>query len=333
MKLRLAALMLLLLGALSPGRADAPAWRDIWHSESASQSISLVGRAGTSMMTREGVREAVAEVTAENGKIRFDYRVGQRRWSLIDDGKRLIQLNPREREAVVLPRPALVVDRALAERHYTARAAGEARVAGRPTRVIEVSPRGRGPVALRLWLDGETSFALKRERYDVEGRLTSGTEYLQVTFGAPVAPDTFSIPSGWKTVDLDGGGAALSLPELSRRVGFPVVLPRYLPPGYVLQGGYLSLRGRRSQPTAELRYTDGLRVLSVSQHLRGREGGEEGEKGGSHRWGQGGEREGRGRGAGREGRGRGGESGGRGRGERREGRGFGPAGHDENDAG
>lgn len=185
-------------------------------------------------------------------------------------------------------------------------------VAGRPTREIEVASRRRGPVTLRLWLDRETGFALNRERYNVEGRLISGTEYLQVTYRVPVSPDTFSIPADWQVEDLDGGGTPLGLSELGRRLGFPVIQPRYLPPGYVLQGAYSSLRGRHRRPTAELRYTDGLRVLSVAQRLRGEEEGRKGEEDDRHR------------GRGREGEGEGSRQRGEGRG-----RGSGPHGGDE----
>jgi len=290
----------LIVASALPARASS--WGEIWRSESASARTSVAGRARTRILMGERVQEAVAEVLAAGGKARLDYQTERRRWSLLDDGRSLIRLDPGRRVAVVLPRPPLAVDRSLAERNYVARVAGESQVAGRPTRIFEVSPRHGGAVVFRLWLDRDTGFALKRERYNVEGKLTSGTEYLQITFGAQVPPDAFSIPPDWRQVDLDGSGERLTLAELSRRVGFPVLEPTYLPPGYVLQGGSVQRRGRHGFEAAELRYTDGLRLLSVSQAVpgavlpggfdegRGR-GPDRGRRGGrEHRRGRGGER-------------------------------------------
>jgi negative regulator of sigma E activity len=160
----------------------------------------------------------------------------------------------------------LAVDPALAEQNYEAREVGEEEVAGRVARQLAISPRGGGPVVLRLWLDKENSFALRRERYNVEGRRISGTEYTDVEFGPKVAADVFEVPKGWTLVPSADLGRKLSLSELSVQLGYPVAAPEYVPQGYVLLGGYQQEWGRRQMRTAELRYTDGLRLLSVFQH-------------------------------------------------------------------
>jgi outer membrane lipoprotein-sorting protein len=256
------------------------------------------------MLFGDEERTAAARVAAADGKVRLDYETESRRWSLVDDGKRLIRLNPSRQEARILPRPAFSEDRRLAERNYAARFAGRATIAGRACDLVEVSPRGGKQPVWRLWLDRDTSLPLKRERYNIEGRRASGTEYSEVVFEATVSPETFRIPSGW-TVLGDGASAArLEITELERRIGFQVKPPRYVPSSYLFVGGYLQQRRREEPETAELRYTDGLRVLSVLQRpreegrpevrARGREprgfgrGGEEGEgrpgpgRGGEH---------------------------------------------------
>jgi len=249
--------------------AESSAWEAVWQSETAAALTSMVGRARTKAVQDGRERSATAVVQASAGKVRFDYEARGHRWSVIDDGGRLIQLDPRARTAVVLPRPSLAVDRALAERNYVARDAGEAVVAGRPTRIVEVAPRGKGPAARRLWLDRETSLPLKQERYNAEGRLTSATEYGEVEFGAPVPAETFAVPEGWTKVEPGGEGPRLGVQELSARMGFSVRVPRYVPEGYVLLGGYVQEWGRWGMRPAELRYTDGLRVLSVYERPRG----------------------------------------------------------------
>jgi negative regulator of sigma E activity len=267
----------LLLGA-SLGFADAT-WQDVWNSESAGKRISLQGRAKTMILTEKGEGHATALIRAAGGKLRLDYEKGDRHWSLIDDGSRLVRLHPKKRTATFMPRMEMAADRALAERNYRARPAGHATIAGRPTRAIEIAPRQGGLVAWRLWLDRATGFQLKRERYNVDGKLISGTEFTSVQFKAAVPPDIFGVPSGWETSEKGGSGERYSLTDLARYLGFPVVVPGYLPPGYVLQGGYAERRGEHKHLTAALRYTDGLRVLSVYQRPHSEDGGDQGTAG------------------------------------------------------
>jgi len=317
---------LILLAWLSGVALASPsrqAWEAVWKSDTSTRHVSISGVAHTRTVDDEGERTAQARVSVQDGKMRLDYEAGKLRWSVIDDGGRLIRLSPEKKRALVLPRPSLVVDKGLAERNYEAVVAGQANVAGRPVQIVEIRSQkapGTGQVAWRLWLDRETGFALKRERYNAEGKLTSGTEYVEVKFGASVDSSLFAIPRGWQVMDSDGGGERLTPAEMGRRLGFTVLLPGYTPPGYELTGGYIRKHGRREWEAAELRYTDGLRVLSVFQ--REREEDREAGPGAHHRRGRGGppgtepqggggrgdsDREGHGRGGrGREGAGRGG---------------------------
>ncbi|HUU54120.1 MAG TPA: sigma-E factor regulatory protein RseB domain-containing protein [Armatimonadota bacterium] len=308
MKPCIAIFSLLLIFFAGAGLADSTPWQAVWDSETATEEITMTGRATTMTVNDGRSLSATAAVTAARGKVRFDYQADGRRWSLIDDGTHLIQLRPHRKTALLLERPTLAVDRTLAERNYVAREGGEAVIAGRPARVIEIAPREGGPLLFRLWLDRKTHFALKRERHNIEGRLTSGTEYTEVQFGPTVAPDVFAVPEGWAARQPADREAKLSLGQLSARLGFALRSPQYLPPGYVLLGGYEQGWGRHRLRMAELRYTDGLRMLSLFQRERT---GEEGAGG----------RGGRGRGHGR-GRDEGGRGGGGGFG-------FGPPGRED----
>jgi outer membrane lipoprotein-sorting protein len=252
-----AAAMLLLSASLA---FAASAWQEIWNSESAARRVSLEGDLRTKTIVGGRELSATAHVQAANGKLRFDYRSPRRQWSLVDDGARLVRFDPDRGMAVARPRFSLVTDKALAEKNYSARIVGRASVAGRPVRVAEVLPGAGRPVAWRLWLDQETGFILKRERYNVDGRLTSRTEYTSVRFGASISPDVFAIPKSWKIEDREGARHSLSVAELSKQVGFEVTVPGYIPRGFVLQGGYLESHHRSGRISAELRYTDGLRI-------------------------------------------------------------------------
>lgn len=269
----LTALLALLLGAPASAAARAPApappsaWDKVWRSEDAAKQVSAAGRARTMAVLDGEEVQAVAHVQAEHGKLRLDYEALHRKWSLIDDGERLVRLDPRRRQALVTPRPGFALDRSLAERNYLARVmeSDPVIIAGRTTEIVDIVPRGEGPRVWRLWLDKETGFPLKRERYAVTGRRISGTEYLEIKFEVPAPPDLFEVPKGWQTVGDSERRHDMSLEELSRSVGFDVSLPRNLPSGYVPWGRYVSTEGRGRGTTAELRYTDGLRVLTILQ--------------------------------------------------------------------
>ncbi len=303
--MRICILAVLLLPSLvaSPACAASP-WSEVWESEAASTRLALTGRARTMTAEDGHSLQAEADVTAAHGKLRFEYRANGRHWSVIDDGQHLIHLLPRRQTALIYDRPGLALDRALAERNYQARVVGDASVAGRQAQMIEIAPKGGGRVVLRLWLDKETGFALRRERYNVEGRLSSGTEYTRVEFGPTIAAEVFKVPQGWQTVRAAETEAGLSAEQLSMRLGFRVRLPAYVPAGYVLVGGYEKEWGRWHMRAAELRYTDGLRILSIFQHRHPDHPGVQPPDHGRHR-GRGGDGRGRGRRGGGRGHGRG----------------------------
>jgi hypothetical protein len=296
------------------------AWELVWRSETATERSSVAGKART-MLAGDGAElSATATASAAQGKTRFDYQTRRRQWSLIDDGRALIELDPRRKRAQMHARPRLVVDRALAERNYVASQTGKAVIAGRPATAIAITPRGGGPAVLKLWLDQESGFALKRERYNVEGKLVSATEYVEVVFGAPVSSDLFTVPPTYVIAHRAPPKDQLTLEQLGLRVGFHVGPPSHLPAGYVLVGGYEAEWGRWELQTAELRYTDGIRMLSVYERERGQE--ERGRQGARGRSGRGHDEGGRRHRGGRRGDG----GGGRGRGGG--GHGFGPPGEE-----
>lgn len=271
-------LLLFLLLSAAAARAEDPAWKAVWRSEEAPARVSLSGRVRTKATLEGKPREATAEVYVSHGKLRLDYQAGARHWSLLDNGQNLIRLQPDQKRARVLRRPQLAFDRALAERNYVARRTRTDTVAGRPVDVIEIAPRGHGNPVWRLWVDRASSFVLKREQYNVDGRLTTATEYLAVDFSARPAAQLFETPADYTREPEQVRGERLGLEALVARAGFPVRRPRYLPPGYVFLSGSFRpearepraeararLRGSPSGPAATLRYTDGLRILSIVQ--------------------------------------------------------------------
>lgn len=194
---------------------------------------------------------------------------------VVDDGTDVYRLDPDTRTAQ-RHRTADVhgyLER-LAE-NYVVTSGGSAEVAGRDTTVIEMRRR-RGGVARRLWLDGETHVVLRQETYDGRGRVLCGMAFERVEFGAQVPDSAFEVPEGWEIVAAaaEGGEEPLTLDALSKRLGFEVRPPRYVPRGFSPVGAYARQMGRHAMPAAELRYGDGLRRFSVYEHAWTHKGGQ-----------------------------------------------------------
>jgi hypothetical protein len=128
-------------------------------------------------------------------------------------------------------------------------------------------------IVWRLWIERGTSFALKRERYNVDGKLTSASECLTLR-GAAIPDEVFAVPAGYEREEVWAPGPPLPLAKLSRELGFPVQPPRYLPAGFVWLGSHRGRESRGRPPAAELRYTDGLRMLTIVEGQRGQRKGE-----------------------------------------------------------
>lgn len=153
--------------------------------------------------------------------------------------------------------------------NYLPRYLGRGRVAHRPTLRLALISRRTGWIARRLWADEPTGLPLRWDEYHPNGHLVMSTAYCQVRFGPPdlplISPQT--LPQAVQVVI--HGAQPMAEPDLSRWLGIPLAHPQYLPEGFVYEGSFLGecpQQGR--QPVACLRYTDGLRTISVFQSCR-----------------------------------------------------------------
>ncbi len=151
---------------------------------------------------------------------------------------------------------------ALIEANYVVTLVATETLAGRKTHVIELEPRHGGNPSRKIWVDAEFPFILRMEKYRPDGPISSLSFYNHIDFHPTIEDDAFLIrvPPGVAIVTLPGVGNLMSLEELQRRAGFTVVLPEFVPDGYVLEGGALSLQGNAR--VAHVRFTDGLNTIS-----------------------------------------------------------------------
>jgi hypothetical protein len=223
---------------------------------------------------------------------------------MLDDGHRLWQVDPASQTAARIGSSDRKIDWDLFLENYSVKPGSSAVVAGRPASEVRVVSR-RYPrrTAMELWIDPGTRLILRRLTYDADGHLVASTELTRVSPASDLDPSELAIPAAWTKLDPEEAAVRMSEDDFEQRAGFAPRWPSYVPQGFQKRGLYANTcpHGRYY---AELRYTDGLRVLSVYEHRpRGRGG--MGGRGGGPPWsrsegadGGGGRRQGRGQGRG-----------------------------------
>jgi len=155
----------------------------------------------------------------------------------------------------------------LIRRNYLIACTGTGRVAGRPTYLLSLTPKHPGNPSRRLWVDQATFVVLRREDYAADGTLRTRTAFRRIHYRPRLGADLFDMPQpNYARLATHQVPAAkpLTLEQVSAEVGFPVVKPAYLPPGYE----YASAQVYRcpcgcGMISAQLQYVDGLNGLTV----------------------------------------------------------------------
>jgi hypothetical protein len=155
---------------------------------------------------------------------------------------------------------------------------GPAWVARRRALHYTVRPPGSEDARVELILDAATYYPLRLERYGARGQLVSSTICRKVDFAA-APPQRLPVPS---VAAPEGGGprtpraTAATEQQLAKLLGGRLLKPDYLPPGVHLRGMFIHVLAQRQ--VAEIRYFDGLRMLSVMQLQRPRNSAPHGAK-------------------------------------------------------
>lgn len=264
-----------LLGALVPDRPaiGAPGDEPIQWLTAAALAPRRVSYLGTKTVTvwAQTVRASEVRVYHEApGRTRLEYLAAgdQPERVVVISGGRQIEFVPGRPRYVEGPASQTDED-ALTRQilpqvaaNYDVHFAGAERVAGRPTRIVEIQGKLPGRPRLRLWIDAQTRLILRLERYGPAGALRETSAFLTVQLQPAFAPDLFTvaIPPGAQVVTRQPR-QALTIEEISRRVGFIPQLPAYLPPGYrFVRSNVASIHGT---PTATFVFTDGVATMTL----------------------------------------------------------------------
>jgi len=132
--------------------------------------------------------------------------------------------------------------------------------------VISLIPKYAGNPWLKIWIDKETYLSLKQERYTSEEKLITSSTFTEVYFGIrSFREELYSTipPELWQGKELFARRIIESLEQLREEVKFPLLKPRYLPPGYEFQEAVLLNGGRKK---VSLIYANGLKTILFSQN-------------------------------------------------------------------
>jgi sigma-E factor negative regulatory protein RseB len=144
------------------------------------------------------------------------------------------------------------------EEFYRIESLPDARVLGRPVRVIAVNPKDQYRFGYRLWLDAKTAMPLKTQLCDSGGNIIEQIQFAHLEMPQTIADGELvpSVPTeGMRWVrqgPRDTAAAALS--------GFRA---SQLPPGFRLTVAGAQSIGGGAEPAAHLVYSDGLATVSV----------------------------------------------------------------------
>jgi negative regulator of sigma E activity len=190
--------------------------------------------------------------------------------TVLDDGKRVVRVDPRGANSTVAAKssdPKREVRRwKLLRKNYRARLLGEEVVAGRPAYRVELKSRYPGNAWKELWIDKDSAILLASKDYDGSGQLTRSSrmesvEFRQEPVGA-VRPSPALV--GAARAERAAETEIVPADQISRAVGFTVLAPRYLPPGYEQEAAFVyACQCGCRVPAARLQYGDGLNTISI----------------------------------------------------------------------
>jgi outer membrane lipoprotein-sorting protein len=179
--------------------------------------------------------------------------------------------DPKKRQLEIFDRSqhrhgGVTRDETLVLRNYEPRLEGIETVAGRTAYRIWLSPRHRGDAWMRIWVDRQTGARLGDEDWDGDNRLLRSTRFTQISFES-IDPDQFRPPQYVMSLasrTYSDEAQSKSVAEVSRVIGFPIKLPRYVPDGYILDGAYTyPCQCGCEKPAAQVCWTNGLKTISV----------------------------------------------------------------------
>lgn len=233
----------------------------------ARQSATLEGKVAISVRVRDKLMKAEANIKRGPGVVHLEYESGRfANWKIIEQNGMVWRVGPDGKpqawEYGVEPGGGGLPMRPNLKVVYV----GGGLVAGRQVERYKVEAPHGGRARVEIAVDRDTRYPLRLSRYDTRGQLVSESVYGSVNYTA-AAPKALPVPKVATERRHDmGGRRGASEQELVKALGGPLLKPTYVPEGFQLRGTFRHDTPRRT--LAEMRYSDGLRTLSVLQANR-----------------------------------------------------------------
>lgn len=258
-------LVVLLAASLVFGQAqaDSALWKLIWTSHEQAKALSYSGL----LVTESGNFSQTSRLlhhSAPSGEFEVLERLdGQpAKWIRHNDqiqciipDRRLI-LSERRQTSLTFPRVFSNADGSMhPEKFYSIAELPSQRVAGRATRVIELTPLDDLRHKYRLYLDRERNLLLKSELFNRQGELLEHVGFKEISFQteAPSNPGLVQAGPGWRTAQtevrpLQPEELSYDLPDIAF--------------GFKKAESFCRIKGEDSQIHQTV-YSDGMATLSV----------------------------------------------------------------------
>lgn len=218
------------------------------------------------------------------GKSRFEYlepaeMAGQ---IMVNDGKTIWSYDPKKNEVTKMDIPEININ--LSEQDYLQSIQellnqtdisyqGTDNYEGRTVYLINAVPKQDGMMMgmhFGMWVDSENWMPLKIETFDKNNTLLTSIEYRDIKFntGIPDSEFEFKIPEGAivTTREMPAPPKTITLEEAKQEVNFSVILPSYLPEGYVFESATVFKYDKME--IVSLTFQKGSQMLQLSENVK-----------------------------------------------------------------
>ncbi len=189
---------------------------------------------------------------------------------LIDDGEKRIEYLPKIKKTKTLLSPTSLQAEKRKEKtfqvllqNFLISQLSPEKILERETYVIFLSPKNPNNPSVKIWLDKETYFTLKKEKYTPQGKLISLLIYKEIQFNKSFSQEMLyrKIPKIPPITKKNIPSIFYDLEQLKDQINFSLSLPQCFPPDYIFQEAELM----RDNKTIKLAYTNGIQIMVFFQ--------------------------------------------------------------------
>ena len=200
-----------------------------------------------------GEKERLIALTGSAREVLRDEKVVT---CIMPDSKSVMVGQSRPRQ----PFPEVPEDLDSLSPYYQLREAGEDRIAGLMTRVIDITPRDKFRYGYRFWIDNTNFMLLKFELKDVDGTAIEQVMFTDLKVGERILPATLEPSLTGEGYNWFRQGSSAGDPAVNPvRPGWTVTLPA----GFIMTDSQRRRVRQGGEHAEHMVFTDGLATVSV----------------------------------------------------------------------